>query len=71
MIRSAKFTCILDTNVLHPLHIRDYLLYLADAELYTPKWSKHIFDEWVSLMESKATHPVSGEGLKDTRRHTR
>ncbi|WP_258098903.1 PIN domain-containing protein [Marinoscillum pacificum] len=53
MIRSTKFTCILDTNVIHPLHIRDYLLYLADADLYTPKWSKHIFDEWGSLMECK------------------
>ena len=53
MIRSTKFTCVLDTNVLHPLHTRDFLLYLADAELFTPKWSKHIFDEWVSVMERK------------------
>lgn len=53
MVRSSKFTCVLDTNVLFPLHIRDYLFYLADAELYNPHWSQHIFAEWENLMIRK------------------
>ncbi len=27
------------------------MFWLAHYDLYTPKWSKHIFDEWESVME--------------------
>lgn len=50
MIHSVRFTCILDTNVFYPLWIRDLLLWFAHYELYSPKWSIHIFDEWVEVM---------------------
>lgn len=50
MIHSVKFTCVLDTNVIYPLWIRDLLLWFAHHDLYTPKWSKHIFDEWYDVM---------------------
>lgn len=53
MIHSVRFTCVLDTNVIYPLEVRDILFWLAFHELYTPKWSKHIFDEWISLMKRK------------------
>lgn len=51
MIHSIRFTCILDTNVIVPIEIRDLLFWFAYYDLYTPKWSKHVFDEWESVMQ--------------------
>ena len=53
MIHSVRFICVLDTNVIYPLWIRDLLLWFAHYDLYTPKWSKHIFDEWDAVMNRK------------------
>jgi len=53
MIHSVKFTCVLDTNVIYPIEVRDLLFWFAHYELYTPKWSIHIFDEWMEVMERK------------------
>jgi predicted nucleic acid-binding protein len=46
MIHSARFVAILDACVLYPAPIRDLLLNLADADLYTPKWTSKIQEEW-------------------------
>lgn len=53
MIHSVRFTCVLDTNVIYPIEIRDVLLWFAHHDLYTPKWSRHIFDEWEAVMRRK------------------
>jgi predicted nucleic acid-binding protein len=53
MIHSVRFKVVLDTNVIYPVIIRDLLFWFAHYDLYTPKWSKHIFDEWKSVMERK------------------
>lgn len=53
MIHSIQFTCVLDTNVIIPIEIRDLLFWFAHDELYRPKWSKHIFDEWREVMKRK------------------
>jgi predicted nucleic acid-binding protein len=53
MIHSVRFTCVLDTNVIYPVIIRDILFWFAYYDLYTPKWSQHIFDEWVDVMKRK------------------
>ena len=53
MIHSVRFTCVLDTNVIFPIELRDLLFWFAHDELYTPKWSKHIFDEWEEVMRRK------------------
>ncbi len=53
MIHSIRFTCVLDTNVIYPIEIRDLLFWLAYFDLYTPKWSIHIFDEWADVMKRK------------------
>jgi predicted nucleic acid-binding protein len=53
MIHSVRFTAVLDTNVIYPIIIRDLLFWFAHYDLYTPKWSKHIFDEWQSVLERK------------------
>lgn len=47
IIFSSRFTVILDACVLYPAPIRDILLNLADLEIYSPKWSEIIQDEWV------------------------
>ena len=53
MIHSSQFTCVLDTNVIFPIEIRDLLFWFAFYELFTPKWSDHIFDEWEAVMRRK------------------
>ena len=53
MIHSIRFTCVLDTNVIYPLEVRDLLFWFAHYDLYTPKWSKHIFSEWEAVMRRK------------------
>ncbi len=64
MIHSIRFTCVLDTNVFYPLWTRDLLLWFAYYDLYTPKWSSHIFDEWMDVMIRKGIS--SGEAFKRT-----
>ena len=49
MIHSVRFKVVLDTNVVYPIIIRDLLLWFSHYELFTPKWSEHIFDEWKSV----------------------
>lgn len=53
MIHSVRFTAILDTNVIYPVIIRDLLFWFAYYDMYTPKWSRHIFDEWKEVMQRK------------------
>lgn len=47
MIYSLGFATVLDANVIYPAPIRDLLLNLADLELFSPKWSELIQDEWI------------------------
>jgi Predicted nucleic acid-binding protein, contains PIN domain len=61
MIHSVRFIAVLDTNVVFPIVIRDLLFWLAHYELYTPKWSEHIFDEWKAVMLRKG---VSNEEVE-------
>jgi len=53
MIHSVRFIVVLDTNVIYPITTRDILLWFAHFDLFTPKWSKHIFDEWREVMTRK------------------
>jgi len=53
MIHSVRFIAVLDTNVLHPVVVRDILFWLAYYDLYRPAWSKHIFEEWEKLIRKK------------------
>ena len=47
MAGSARYTAILDANVLYPATLRDLLLSLARDGLYHARWSERIQDEWV------------------------
>jgi predicted nucleic acid-binding protein len=59
MIPSVRFQAVLDTNVIYPLISRDLLFWFAHYDLYTPKWSKHIFDEWEEVMIRKGLNQVT------------
>ncbi|MFT4152303.1 PIN domain-containing protein [Parafilimonas sp.] len=61
MIHNVRFKAVLDTNVIHPVITRDLLFWLAYYDLYTPKWSNNIFDEWRSAMERKGVPPEEVE----------
>ena len=57
---------MLDANVLYPAPLRDYLLHLAGVELYKPKWTKAIQEEWVrNLLENRPD--LKKENLVNTR----
>ena len=39
MAGSARYTVVLDANLLYPALLRDVLLSLAHADLYSAKWA--------------------------------
>lgn len=47
MAGSARYTAVLDANVLYPTLVRDLLLSLATADLFHARWTNEINDEWV------------------------
>ncbi|TVR78284.1 MAG: PIN domain-containing protein [Saprospirales bacterium] len=64
MIHSVRFTCVLDTNVIYPIEIRDLIFWFAHYDLFTPRWSKHIFEEWENVMKRKGIPPEEIEKRK-------
>jgi cysteine desulfurase/selenocysteine lyase len=50
---SARYTAILDANVLYSQLVRDLLLSLAACGLYHARWSADINAEWTSSIYSK------------------
>jgi hypothetical protein len=38
---------VLDANVIYPARLRDFLLRLADSNLFLPKWTIEIQQEWI------------------------
>lgn len=61
MIHSVRFTVVLDTNVIYPVIIRDILLWFAHYDLYTPKWSALIFEEWKRVTMEKGVPKEDAE----------
>lgn len=61
---------VLDACVLYPAPIRDLLLHLAAEDLYLPKWSKRIHEEWIRNLlanrpDLKKTHLNRTQKLMD------
>lgn len=46
MAGSARYTAVLDANVLYPTLVRDLLLSLATSNLYHARWTADIHAEW-------------------------
>lgn len=59
---------VLDANVLYPQFLRDVLLRLAAAELFVPRWTDRIQDEWTrNLLRDRPD--LTPERLANTHRH--
>ncbi|MEJ5055613.1 PIN domain-containing protein [Sphingobacterium sp. MYb382] len=65
MIHSVRFKAVLDTNVIFPVVIRDLLFWFAHYDLYTPKWSNTIFEEWKDVMIRKGVDEQVAEKRVD------
>lgn len=59
MAGSARFTAILDANVLYPQLIRDTLLSLAVERLYHARWSATIHAEWTRNLAKDRPEPAT------------
>lgn len=67
MLHSGQFAAVLDACVLYPAPVRDLLLCMAEQNLYRPKWSDLINQEWKNnllqkrpdLQEKQLTYTVS------------
>lgn len=66
MIHSTGLTAILDANVLYPAPLRDFLLHLANVELYKPIWTTYIQEEWIRNLLLKRTD-LKRDNLEKTR----
>jgi len=66
MIHSGKFTALLDANVLYPAPLRDYLLHIANLDLYKPKWTDEIQNEWIDNLLLKR-HDLTRDKLEKTK----
>lgn len=54
MAAGLRYTAVLDACVLYPALVRDLLLSLAVADLYTAKWTSDIEREWLeNLLEDR------------------
>jgi predicted nucleic acid-binding protein len=53
LINSARFTAVIDANVLFPIVVRDYLLWLSVYDLYSPKWSSKLQEEFSAIFDKK------------------
>jgi predicted nucleic acid-binding protein len=56
---------VLDANVLYPAPLRDFLLRLAAARFFKPRWSDQIQEEWIKNL-LKNNENLSREKLEAT-----
>lgn len=63
LINSARFTAVLDANVLYPVVIRDYLMWLSVKELYSPKWTNQLLEEFAEIFKKKGIN-ISTERIQ-------
>lgn len=65
MAGTSRFTAVLDANVLYPNLLRDLLVSLAVAGLYSAKWTERINDEWTKNL--KIDRPDIAHRIDDVR----
>ncbi|MDH7464250.1 PIN domain-containing protein [Chitinophagaceae bacterium 26-R-25] len=50
-MENLKTIALLDANVIYSAPLRDFLLRLARANLYEPKWTNEILNEWIKNLK--------------------
>jgi hypothetical protein len=64
--RLATFTAFFDANILYSALVRDLLMNLTNTDLFHPKWSRAVQDEWIrNLLENRPD--LKPEQLERTR----
>jgi len=62
----ATFTALFDACVLYPAPLRDFLMRLALTDLFRPRWTEQIHDEWIrNLLQNRSD--LTAEQLQRTR----
>ncbi|WP_298646677.1 PIN domain-containing protein [uncultured Proteiniphilum sp.] len=61
MTHSDRIIAVLDPSAIYPVIVRDLFFWFAHYDLYTPKWSRHAFDEWKEAMQRKDVSPEEAE----------
>ncbi len=64
MAGHARYTVLLDANVLYPMAVCDALMEVAFTGIYAAKWSARIDDEWIR-------NRAHNKGIPEARLHTR
>lgn len=54
----VSYTAILDASVLVPRFLSNFLLWLADVDLYRARWSEDIHSEWISGRAKRFGVPI-------------
>lgn len=61
MIHEKPVIAVLDSNIIYPVIIRDFLFWIAYYDLFIPKWSKTIFYVWKNVMIRKGINEIEAE----------
>ena len=65
MIHSVRFKAVLDTNVIHPIVVRDLLFWFAHYDMYTPKWKALIVEKGQSESEAERRVNIANRAFPD------
>jgi predicted nucleic acid-binding protein len=62
----STFTALFDACVLYPAPLRDLLMRLAQTDLFRPRWTEQIHDEWIrNVLQNRSD--LTTEQLQRTR----
>jgi hypothetical protein len=50
MSEAARIIAFLDASVLYPALLRNLLMHLALRDLFQPRWSDHVHEEWIAAL---------------------
>ncbi len=59
MLEPISYTAVLDSCVLMPGFLSNFLLWLAEVELYRPKWTIDIHQEWIQARFEQYNIPTA------------
>jgi hypothetical protein len=63
---ASNFTVIYDANLFYPAFVRDVMLYLARAEIFRPRWTEDIHEEWMQHL-ARDRPDIARETLRQLR----